>query len=50
MLLMLSATIAGVGDFGETVLWGEEHPGLKNRRKRGGWNVGFLETVIRQTA
>ena len=23
---------------------------LKNRRKRAGWNVGYLETVIRQTA
>jgi predicted transposase YbfD/YdcC len=24
--------------------------GLKNRRKRAGWNVDHLETVIRQTA
>ena len=23
---------------------------LKNRRKRAGWNVDYLETVIRQTA
>jgi hypothetical protein len=23
---------------------------LKNRRKRAGWNVNYLETIIRQTA
>jgi hypothetical protein len=23
---------------------------LKNRRKRAGWNVDYLETLIRQTA
>ena len=23
---------------------------MKNRRKRAGWNVDYLETIIRQTA
>ena len=23
---------------------------LKNRRKRAGWNIDYLETLIRQTA
>ena len=30
--------------------WTKPTISLKNRRKRAGWNVDYLETVIRQTA